>query len=99
MEQISTPQTTTTIIARIATYFMALLNALVAGYFLFDTITGNRFPGAGYVRLLFGLWFVAVLVFSIYSFTKPSWTKFITLLAVILLEVGFLFYSLMGAIY
>lgn len=99
MEQISTPQPTTTIIARIATYFMALINALVAGYFLFDTITSNRLPGAGYIRLLFGLWFVAVLVFSIYSFTKPSWTKFITLLAVILLEVGFLFYSLMGAIY
>ncbi len=40
-----------------------------------------------------------VLTFSIYSFIKPSWAKFAALLAVILLEAGFLFYSLMGAIY
>ena len=99
MEQISTQPPTTTIIARIATYLMALINALMAGYFLFDTITSNRFPGAVYIRLLFFLWFSAVLVFSIYSLIKPSWAKFITLLAVILLEAGFLFYSLMRAIY
>ena len=99
MEQISTQPPTTTIIARIATYLMALINALMAGYFLFDTITSNRFPGAGYIRLLFALWFSAVLVFSIYSLIKPSWAKFFALFAVILLEAGFLFYSLMGAIY
>ena len=99
MEQISTPQPTTTITARIATYFIALINTLAAGYFLFDTITSNRFPGAVGIRLLFALWFSAVLVFSIHSLIKPSWTKFIALLAIILLETGFLFYSLMGAIY
>ncbi len=98
MEQISTSILRPTIAERISSYLIAFLNAFLSGEALFDTLTGNRFPGADSTRFLFGLWFFGVFIFSIYSFTKPSWKKFAALVFVLLLEVGFFFYSLMGAI-
>lgn len=98
MDQAILPQPSISIAAKVMTYLAALVNGLVAGNMLFDTFTGNRFPGADGIRFIFGLWFFGVLIFSFYSLIKPAWIKFYILILVLGLEAGTFFYSLYMAL-